>query len=46
MMKELEMCCVVKDLELSLLRLAEVWLRDHLITILMYSRGEQKCDNR
>lgn len=46
MMKELEACCMVKDLELSLLSLAKVWLRDHLITILTHSCGEQKCDNR
>lgn len=39
MMKELEMCCLLKDLELSLLNLAKLWLRDHLITALMYSFG-------
>lgn len=39
MMKELEMCCLLKDLELSLLNLAKLWLRDRLITVLMYSFG-------
>lgn len=39
MMKELEMCCLLKDVVLSLLNLAKLWLRDHLITVLMYSFG-------
>lgn len=41
MMKEFEMCCLLKDLELSLLNLAKLWLRDHLITVLMYSFGSR-----
>lgn len=41
MMKELEMCCLLKDLELSLLNLAKLWLRDHLIIVLMYSFGSR-----
>lgn len=39
MMKKLEMGCLLKDLELSLLNLAKLWLRDHLITVLIYSFG-------
>lgn len=34
MMKELEVCYMMKDLKLSLLSLAKVWVGDDLITIL------------
>lgn len=41
MMKELEMGYFLKDLELSLLNLTKLWLRDHLIRVLMCSFGSR-----
>lgn len=41
MMKELEMGYFLKDWELSLLNLTKLWLRDHLIRVLMCSFGSR-----
>lgn len=46
MMKELEMHCMMKDLNLCLLSLAKGWSGDDLITILTYSCGEWRSGNR